>query len=980
MKYRWAAMMLCAALAVIFTIGPASAAAASPAGFTGVESANLAVNAGLAWRTPTEEDTAAFGALADEAHETVYLAGNSGTAEANVSNLAVTVKGAGRLTVDYAVACRMSLNYLLVYAFEPVTLENYKTVAENYDSTGADNLNGAIGWTSLALDVTEEQLAEDGTLTVYFAYVRSGTQTAEDWEKDWPESGWLNYAAISNVSYASGTRTDVVVYEDGWDETMGTVSAEIRTAEDKTPVDLTAGVAIGQELTLIAQPQDGFRFYGWIKSYDSSKGLRLQSFESGERELAVSVDETSSYTPVFAAGGTYAIRNGTAFYEDGADLAAVLLAAYRGDVVELLESTELAGDVTIPSGVTLYIPFRAEWGDAEKAGKYHILGTGSAISGPEKAYVTLTVPEDAAVTVNGALISGSVISSSSLTFQGHTSGAYGRIVNNGQITVAAGGLFTTWGITDGTGAVLAKSGAEIKEPFTVCDFSGGNNTFGLFGENQMPFKRYAMQNIQCTLRLERGGTLTGLCSLYVMGGPNETEISIMGQADALFLPNDTAAEGVILERTYDPTPLSGSGVPTGTAGIGSTVWRISGGLSFQNMTLNLMSLVTIGTEDIDFPIPYNMEFILENGTYEIPGRLKLMPGARVTVAENARLDLTGRLLVLDGLKQGAMSGRTYPSGAVLAANGLPQSGVLVVNGTLHVAAGATLGGVVQTAGSTGMLIIEEGACLTNSGDLEALDPALTLADQAGYTAADWIQQDGGLGGYSDNTVWFNLPARICTVNEAGDLALTALTPGVYRAAGADSFTLESYTVRWCSNGAGNGTVTLDPAVFLPGRVMTLETVALNQAMTGVWSDNTAAVEVEATTPYGEDCAVNVTVVAETTADGTQCRLTISCENKDGSELTRPYVHLVKYQTATGESVRVAAEADGTYLVPIDAVGVTVESALLGDVSLNGKLAMNDVLKLLSLLGTDDELTVLVGDMSGNGKLAMNDIMKLLNDL
>ena len=710
---------------------------------------DLAVNAEYPWAYDAGKSSDGYDA---------YVSGNSGTKTANVSNLALTVRRAGVLGFDWKVSTRSSGNYKLCYQVnEPITVEN---------AADCVSINSNRPWTHVSVSITEDMLV-NGSATVYIAYVRGGTMV-----------GGTNYGAVANVEMNEG-RKDVALTVEGAD--CGSVTG------------LEAGVnqvMMGDTIVLTAAPSDGSRFYGWVVD-----GV----FKGNAPDYTQTVVADTSIRAVFGGPELYTARLGGTFYPAGTPLETVLAAAESSDVVELLSDQTLTQSAEIPAGVTLLVPYGARYdadGTTDSSEDPTIKHT-AQIAGDSYVYRTLTVSGGAVLTVKGTLRVGSVIGYPQMSaYSGHTSGAHGKLVVDGAVDVAAGGTLDCWGIAEGGGTVTVQKGGLMYEPFIVVDFSGGSNTANLYlDEDQSPFKQYAMQNVQCRLELLPGSTLYARCNLFASGGFNKTDAPIVAP-DGLFAPT----AGTTIIRTYDPSRQ------TSTApGIGRMTYAVRGGLDFQSLTLDIGAVVT--TDTVDFPIPYNYGFVLEDGAYTVPQRLKLMPGAEMTVAEHASLDVTGRFFVLDGLIQGSMSGKRYPASAVLKAGGLPQSGMLTVDGTLNVRSGAAFGGVVQTGGTTGTITIAAGAEVTNTA-----------------------LQDGGKGAYSDNTARCDLPARAFI--GGGPTPLTA--GGTYSAAGGAPWTLESYTMTYCTNGASIDKATDDYKIN--GPKYATETVAIGQSMNGVWRD------------------------------------------------------------------------------------------------------------------------------------------------
>ena len=136
--------------------------------------------------------------------------------------------------------------------------------------------------------------------------------------------------------------------------------------------------------------------------------------------------------------------------------------------------TLAAGDYTIPSGVTLLIPFDST----------NTLFTTTALSGTHPdgyktpaAYRTLTMADGAKLTISGAMsVSAKHTYAAGGRPQGGTpTGNVGFVKMNGSssITVNNRGALYVYGYITGSGTVTANSGAVVYENFQVADFRGG---------------------------------------------------------------------------------------------------------------------------------------------------------------------------------------------------------------------------------------------------------------------------------------------------------------------------------------------------------------------------------------------------------------------------------------------------------------------------------------------------------------------------
>ena len=820
----------------------------------------------------------------------VLQSGNAGVGS-TVSAIKVTVPQAGVLHFQYKVSSSCKTgdtgipegaltennpdSLVICVGTEITTDTSYSNLPDGYQ-----RFYGELDWVDGSVTV-------DGASDVYFAYKKNGSTDSGS------DRAWLR-----NFSFATDTSAELTV---NYDEACGDVTG-------------AGSYEAGTAVTLTAQPKEGCQFYGWVDA--------AGTFLSDRPEYGVSVNNDMTIRAEFASEGAYEARRGSTFYTS---LTEALAANKKSDIF-LLKDTTLTEDAEIPTGVTLYIPYEEHCTTDHKNG---------GVSNDNKITATpfrlLTVNSGVTLTVNGTLRLGAEMGKMTLCYQGHNNGAYGGVVNEG--TIAVNGTLDSWGLITGSGTVTAVGGGTVYEPFIVCDFAGGNNLKNLYQADAAPFKRYAMQNIQCTLRLDSGSTLYGRGCLYGDSSYNEVEIPIAASGGLFQL-----AEGASITRTYDPERQV-SAFP----GIGRENWTVSGGMTFGALEMNVLD-VQISTSACGFPLPYNLSMTLQNGSYNIPNHLRVMPGAALTVGRKATLTVGGSLYVLDGLKQGSMSGVRYASTEQLKNSGFSACGELTVDGgKLAVNSGASFGGVVQSTGS-GSISIAKDAALAND------------------------VRDGGKGHYADNTAIFEgFTAR---ANIGG--ALRNLTAGEYHAVGNDAFTLPSYTVKYVTNGESiNGNSGYVPEY-------TGETVTIDQPMTGAWAAGAAApsqYQITAVNKTYYDANDNSCTRVEHELNGDTLTFTVTT-------LKSAYTHLVQVRTGDGAAVTVKPDEKGTYTVAgvNDDVTILVTSVLKGDANLDGYVAANDataILRYLAELKVLNEYGLAAADANCDGFIAANDATRIL---
>lgn len=821
----------------------------------------------------------------------VLQSGNTGVGS-TVSAIKVTVPQAGVLHFQYKVSSSYKTgdtgipvgaltennpdSLVICVGTEITAGTSYSDLPDGYQ-----RFYGELGWADGSVTV-------DGASDVYFAYKKNGrTDSGSD-------RAWLR-----NFSFATDTSAELTV---NYDETCGDVTG-------------AGSYEAGTAVTLTAQPKDGCQFYGWVDD--------AGTFLSDRPEYGVSVNNDMTIRAEFASEGAYEARRGSTFYTS---LTEALAAKKKSDIF-LLKDTTLTEDAEIPTGVTLYIPYEEHYTTDYKNG-----GDSNDNKITATPFRLLTVNSGVTLTVNGTLRLGAVMGKTTLCYQGHNNGAYGGVVNEG--TIAVNGTLDSWGLITGSGTVTAVGGGTVYEPFIVCDFAGGNNLRNLYQADAAPFKRYAMQNIQCILQLDSGSTLYGRGCLFGNNSYNEVEIPIAASGGLFQL-----ADGASITRTYDPERQV-SAFP----GIGRENWTVSGGMTFGALEMNVLG-VQISTGECGFPLPYNLSMTLKNGSYNIPNHLRVMPGAALTVGRKATLTVGGSLYVLDGLKQGSMSGVRYASTEQLKNSGFSACGELTVDGgKLAVNSGASFGGVVQSTGS-GTVSIAEGASLTNN------------------------VQDGGVGFYSDNTAIFeDFTARAYIGG-----ALQNLTAGEYHAVGNNAFTLPSYTVKYVTNGESiNGNSGYVPEY-------TTETVTIDQPMIGAWAAGESAPSQYQITAVNKTCydeADNSCTSVDHELNGDTLTFTVTT-------IKSAYTHLVQVQLGEGEIRTVTPGTDGTYTVAgvNDDVTIIVTSVLKGDVDLDGAITSNDASTVLRQVAKIppylSEIASLTADVDLDGAITSNDASTIL---
>lgn len=717
--------------------------------------------------------------------------GNTGK-NVSISVLKLELTGNGRLVFDYKVSSEVNdvLSIAVGTAEDEPTDYSTRCGSTIYapatstsalvNKLGDDYLGSGImeDWETFTRDFTDK---EDETFYVYIVYAKDGTASAgNDADCAW----------VRNIAYVDSTKTATITVASS-DNAMGNVSLAGQ-AEGNT-------YNCGTSLTATAAPIDGYVFYGWTVKDASNTRL-----VSTNKEYTFIVTQTATVTAVFEREGAFVARTGSAFYKT---LESAMAATPVG-IIRVINDCNLESDATLQSGATLLLPFSDTDPDGYEVKTtivrqptiYYDSSLSSLIS-ETKPYVTVTVADNAKLTVNGKLIVGGVRHSAQHDAQGQTSGAYSKLTVNGVVNVPSDGYLDVNGLVNGNGIAVVNSGGEARIPYLILDYAGGANTLSLFMSDTFPFGQYATMNVQCDLTVHSGGKLTGSTSLYFFSASTTQDVPLVGTTEGLI----QLAKGAILKAEYNAAKcIENTSVGTAKNDKGESYNYLDtkgGNISldpFGKTTITITGSATAGAFNLQgytsagmyLNIPYTYDLVLKNGDYWMPYYYRIMPGANLTVDKDATLHVGAKtdtgvssgtnsgLQAVDGWYSVAKSGKNYPSTAMLSASGFNTNGNLIVNGTLEIGTSATFGGIVSTTEADAKVI---------TGN----DAKLTGTDKDGKA----IFFGGSTGGYVNNYSEYVLPARIIVDGKGQQLEPYS----TYESSGGDSkFSITSFTTNYYS--------------------------------------------------------------------------------------------------------------------------------------------------------------------------------------
>ena len=356
-----------------------------------------------------------------------------------------------------------------------------------------------------------------------------------------------------------------------------------------------------------ATPAEGYRFKGW---YDVASGKCI----STDAKTALNFDSDRTITARFVSKELALFEAGGQVFDDLNDAIAEAQKNLPA-IITLAESGKITGNYTIPSKVTLLIPF-----DEAKT-CYTSTPTAITSTPAAKPFRTLTMAAGSSLTLaNGAAISiGGQYYAASGAQQGRIVGPYGyiKMESGSAITVQSGANLYAWGFISGSGSVTVQSGGSVYEWYQVLDFRGGTATSNM-GNKVFPFSQYAVQNVEVPLTLHQGASETVYTAVYAMRKINPTSIPFIGDKGMFKIVSGS------LTKAYD----------------GATDrihYTIDGVAEVNSLNLKLAG-ASVSSSSYVLPLTNNMTINLVTGSkLTINQTAALLPGVETTIAKSAEL-------------------------------------------------------------------------------------------------------------------------------------------------------------------------------------------------------------------------------------------------------------------------------------------------------------------------------------------------------
>ena len=477
------------------------------------------------------------------------------------------------------------------------------TIKNNKDTKATLSFNYAIEQNSGTIKVDgtavtagnsfSKELAAGETITVY---IKSGSTTAT-------KITMTNVALVSDVT----ATTTFVPAENG----TYTVDGKTVTEEySNTQSSMTA-------YQVVATPADGYQFLGW---YNLTTGKCIATAAS----TALNVESNCTITAKFASKTVALFETGGQRFAD-LNKAVAYAQANGQSKITLATDGSISGTYTIPTGITLLIPFDA-------AGTLYTDAPAAIRTAPaSKPFRTLTMSEGTSITVNGTISLGGRYFAAGGGQQGRPVGDYGyiKMADNSSITVKNGGNLYAWGFISGSGSVLAESGATVYEFYQIADFRGGSASSNMHNK-VFPFSQYFVQNIEVPLTLNAGANEKVFSGVYAMSTTYTTSINFIGN-DGMF------------------KVVSGSFTKDYDEKTDRLILTVNGEAELNTLSLKLASM-SVNSASYVLPITNNISINIQSGKVTINQDTALLTGVEVSIAEGADLTVSSgkNVYIYDG--------------------------------------------------------------------------------------------------------------------------------------------------------------------------------------------------------------------------------------------------------------------------------------------------------------------------------------------
>ena len=490
---------------------------------------------------------------------------------------------------------------------------------------------------ALYLSATKRAITTTGGAYRPGDYVSVGKATIDGGEYKAIASGTTAYAVHSAAKQTQGEKENApsITINDGkfWAEASSTY-ADISSACVPGYCVIKGGY-YKNDANIDTRLEEGYnKFALKTNTQEYSEGYRWRVTNDFKGEVICKVTHGSTTKEYDQLESAFKYVNDTMAANTAATI--VLCANY----------TLSAGNYTIPSGVTLLVPYDGTYTSLTKA------QTESSYNAIPSCYRKLTMSNGAHIIVEGdaKLEVGGVLNTG-----GQTNTAIGaprahgkiRMANGSSITLNNGSHLYCWGYIVGAednseGTILAKEGSTVHEGLQIRDWKGGKASLPMQDNSNrvFPIHQYYLQNIETPITFEYGSNdlITTGMRVSILGSEVEgrtDDQTFISSTGGLF---NFKSSDAILVRDYDEKN-------------DRIIYNISGSsFSFDKLNLNLKAIgmgVNIESENYVLPITNNMTLHIKAREFNVGAEVFIAPGAELYIEEGSNVICNKNVYVLD---------------------------------------------------------------------------------------------------------------------------------------------------------------------------------------------------------------------------------------------------------------------------------------------------------------------------------------------
>ncbi len=377
------------------------------------------------------------------------------------------------------------------------------------------------------------------------------------------------------------------------------------------------------EVSLAATPASGYKFFGWYTSTDGGTTKNYFSYSASTSHTFLAA--ATVYAEFISSSvATFTVKGTSDYYYDLAKGLTAAASSSSKVLVVATNGTVAAGNYTIPSGVTLLVPYNDGYTVKTTLPAYENNNNNVKT---RSLFRQLTLTSGVSLTVSGSMcVGGNLHARNGGQMTATVLDNYGRLqLESGSNVILNGNLYC-WGYITGSGAIDARNGSVVYEPFQM-DFRGGTHCSNTY-KSAFPMCQYYVQNIEAPITFNNGATETLVTCCYASYSLYDGTASFIGSNGMFRLE-----PGSKLTRHYDGAK-------------DRQCYDLYGNASIQDISVSV-SVMKLASKDYVLPINNNMDLTIHSGTTTIYYDLSLLPDSKVIIEEGATVEVKKNLYIYD---------------------------------------------------------------------------------------------------------------------------------------------------------------------------------------------------------------------------------------------------------------------------------------------------------------------------------------------